>query len=79
MDTKKHYPDQKKNFRPYMPWNFPTWCFQPIWKILFKCYHFHSFPRNRGTLQGTNMSHLGKKNIIFESAGWEKDYVSFPG
>ena len=62
----KTIPRPKKNFGPYMPSNFPSWCLQPIWKILVKCYHFHSFPQNRGTLQGTNMSHLGKKKIIFE-------------
>ena len=27
------------------------------------------------TLQGTNISHLGKRKVIFKSAGWEKDIL----
>ena len=49
-------------FRVGFPWFFPQW------KTTRKGWR-------RGTLQGTNISHLGKRKFIFKCAGWDGFFV----
>ena len=62
-----------KRWTTFLSW---TWACLRAQKFTISLSCLGDLKRGIYTFQGTSISHLGKRKIVFKSAGWEKDILS---